>query len=225
MGGVAHEFNNLLTSIMGYTQLGIAGLSPGDPVCSDLEAVIRAADRASRLASQLLTFSRQQVSEAKVFDLNQLILKSEKLLRSIFEVDVEFVVLLSPDVGYVLADPDQIDQVLMNLGVNGRDAIATVGKVVIATTNVDIDQSQAELWDCPTGKYVSLTVTDSGIGMDEGVKRRSFDPFFTTKETGKGTGLGLSICYGIISQSGGHIEVDSEIGKGTTFQMFLPCST
>ena len=224
-GGVAHEFNNLLTSIMGYTQLGIAGLSPGDPVCSDLEAVLKSAERASRLASQLLAFSRQQVSEPKVFDLNQLILDTGKLLRSVIDKDVELVMLLSPDLDLVSADPNQIDQVLMNLAVNARDAMPTGGKLVIETANLNVDQAQADRWDCRPGKYVSLAVNDNGIGMTEEVKRKAFDPFFTTKDTGKGTGLGLSICYGIIKQNGGHIEVDSEIGAGATFKIFLPCST
>ena len=224
-GGVAHEFNNLLTAIMGYTQLGIIGLAPGDPVCSDLEAVLRSAERASKLASQLLAFSRQQVSEPKAFDLNQLILNSGKLLQSVFDKDVEFVILLSPDLDLVSADPNQIDQVLMNLAVNARDAMPTGGKLAIETTNLDVDQHQADWWNCPPGKYVSLTVNDNGIGMSEEVKRRVFDPFFTTKELGKGTGLGLAICYGILKQNGGHIEVDSEIGNGTTFKIFLPSST
>ncbi len=224
-GGVAHEFNNLLTSIMGYTQLGITGLAPGDPVRSDLEAVLRSAERASKLASQLLAFSRQQTSEPKVFDLNQLVLNSGKLLRSVFDKDVEFVILLSPDLDLVSADPNQIDQVLMNLIVNARDAMPTGGKLVIETTNVNVDQAQADRWNCRPGRYISLTVNDDGIGMGEEVKRKVFDPFFTTKETGKGTGLGLSICYGIIKQNGGHIEVDSEIGNGTTFKIFLPFST
>ena len=224
-GGVAHEFNNLLTTIMGYTQLGIAGLSPEDPVCSDLEVVLRSAERASRLATQLLTFSRQQVSEPKVFDLNQLILNTGKLLRSVIDTDVELVMLLSPDLDLVSADPNQIEQILMNLVVNARDAMPTGGKLVIQSTNVNVDQAQADRWNCPSGKYVSLTVNDNGIGMNEEVKRKVFDPFFTTKETGKGTGLGLSICYGIIKQNGGHIEVDSEVDNGTTFKIFLPCST
>jgi len=224
-GGVAHEFNNLLTAIMGYTQLGITGLAPGDPVCSDLEAVLRSAERASKLASQLLAFSRQQISEPEVFDLNQLILNSGKLLRSVFDKDVELVMLLSPDLDLVSADPNQIDQVLMNLAVNARDAMPMGGKLVIETTNLNVDQARADRWNCRPGEYVSLTATDNGIGMSEEVKRKVFDPFFTTKETGKGTGLGLSICYGIIKQNGGHIEVESEIDIGTTFKIFLPSST
>ena len=224
-GGVAHEFNNLLTGIMGYAQLGIAGLAPDDPVCADLEGVLRSAERASKLASQLLAFSRQQSSEPEVFDLNQLILNSGKLLPSVFDKDVEFVILLSPDLDLVSADPNQIDQVLMNLMVNARDAMPAGGKLVIETTNIDVDQVQADRWNCPPGKYVSLNIQDNGIGMNEEVKRKVFDPFFTTKETGKGTGLGLSICYGIIKQNGGHIELTSEIGNGATFKIFLPCST
>ena len=224
-GGVAHEFNNLLTSIMGYTQLGITGLAPGNPVCSDLEAVLRSAERASKLASHLLAFSHQQVSEPRVFDLNQLILNTGKLLRSVIDKAVELVMLLSPDLHLVSADPHQIDQVLMNLAVNARDAMPTGGKLVIETTNVNVDKAQAERWNCPPGKYVSLSINDNGTGMSEEVKRKVFDPFFTTKGTGKGTGLGLSICYGIIKQNGGHIEVDSENVNGTTFKIFLPCST
>jgi len=210
---------------MGYAQLAIAGLSPGDPACSDLEVVLRSAERASRLATQLLTFSRQQISEPKVFDLNQLILDTGKLLRSAIDKDVELVMLLSPDLDLVSADPGQIEQILMNLVVNARDAMPTGGKLVIESANVNVDQAQADRWNCPPGKYVSLTVNDNGTGMSEEVKRKVFDPFFTTKETGKGTGLGLSICYGIIKQNGGHIEVDSELDHGTTFKILLPCST
>jgi len=224
-GGVAHEFNNLLTGIMGYTQLAISGLAPEDPVCSDLDAVLRSAERASKLASQLLAFSRQQFGEPKVFDFNQLVLNSGKLLRSVFDKDVELVMLLSPDLNLVSADPNQIEQVLLNLVVNARDAMPTGGKLVIETTNLNVDQAQADRWNCPPGMYVSITVNDNGIGMSEEVKRKAFDPFFTTKETGKGTGLGLAICYGIIKQNGGHIDVDSEIDRGTTFKIFLPCST
>jgi len=222
--GVAHEFNNLLASIMGYTQLGISALSPGHPVCSDLEVVLRSADRARKLASQLLTFSRQQVSYTKVFDLNQLILDTRNLLRSVIEEDVEIVMLLSPDLHLVSADPDQIEQVLINLVVNARDAMPTGGKLVIETANLNVNESQADRWNCTAGGYVSLTINDNGIGMSEEVKRKAFDPFFSTKETGKGTGLGLSICYGIMTQNGGHIEADSEIDRGTTIKLFLPCS-
>ena len=224
-GGVAHEFNNLLTGIIGYTQLGISGLSPGDPARADLQVVLGSAERAGKLAAQLLAFSRQQASEPEVFDLNQLILNAGKLLQSVFDKAVEFVILLSPDLDLISADTNQIDQVLMNLIVNARDAMPMGGKLVIETTNLNVDQTQADQWHCSPGKYVSLTVEDNGIGMTEEVKRKAFDPFFTTKETGKGTGLGLSICYGIIKQNGGHIEVDSEIGNGTTFKIFLPCST
>ena len=224
-GGVAHEFNNLLTAIMGYTQLGITRLAPGDPVCSYLEIVLRSAERASKLASQLLAFSRQQVSEPKIFDLNQLILNSGKLLRSVIDKDVELVMVLSPDLDLVSADPNQIDQVLMNLAVNARDAMPTGGKLLIETTNLSVGQGQSDRWNCRPGKYVSLTVYDNGTGMSEEVKRKVFDPFFTTKDTGKGTGLGLSICYGIMKQNGGHIEVDSETSNGTKFKIFLPCST
>ena len=179
-GGVAHEFNNLLTSIMGYTQLGIARLAPADPVCSDLEAVVKSAERASKLVSQLLAFSRQQGSEPRVFDLNQLVVDTGKLLRSVIGKDVELVMLLSPDLDLVSADPNQIDQVLMNLAVNARDAMPTGGKLVIETANLNIDQAQAARWNFRPGKYVSLTVNDNGIGMSEDVKRKVFDPFFTT---------------------------------------------
>ena len=224
-GGVAHEFNNLLTSIMGYTQLGITGLDPGDPVRSDLEAVLKSAERASKLASQLLVFSRQQVCEPVPFDLNQLILNSGKLLRSVIETDVELVDLLAPDLSHVTADPNQIEQVLMNLVVNARDAMPSGGKLVIETTNTHVDDTQADRWDCRPGNHVLLAVTDNGTGMGEDVRRKVFDPFFTTKDTGKGTGLGLSICYGIVKQNGGRIEVESEIGKGSTFKVYLPCSS
>ena len=220
-GGVAHEFNNLLTSIMGYTQLGIDGLPPGNPVCEDLQVVLRSAERARKLASQLLTFSRQQPSEIKAFDLNQLILKVGQILRSVIDTGVEIVTRLTPNLNLVSANPEQVEQILMNLAINARDAMPMGGRLVIETNNFTVTQAQAGPWDCLPGKYVSITVNVCGVGMSEDVKRKAFDPFFTTKEIGKGTGLGLSICYGLTKQNGGFIEVDSEVNHGTTVRVLL----
>ena len=223
-GGVAHEFNNLLTPIMGYTQLWISELAPGDSLRADLEVVQKSAQRASKLTCQLLAFSRRQPSEPKVINLNQLILDMGQMLRSVIDEDVELVMLLAPDLDHVSADPTQIEQVLMNLVVNARDAMPNGGKLVIETANIPIDQASAVHWAVTPGNYVCLGVSDNGIGMSEEVKPRVFEPFFTTKEQSKGTGLGLSTCYGIMKQNGGHIEVDSELDQGATFKIYLPCS-
>jgi len=224
-GGIAHEFNNLLTPIMGYTQMWISELAPGDSLRADLEVVQKSAQRASKLTCQLLAFSRRQVSEPKVIDLNQLTLDMSQMLRSVIDEDVELVMLLVPESEPVNADPTQIEQVLMNLVVNARDAMPKGGKLVIETTNVAVDEARAAQWAVRPGNYACIGVSDDGIGMGEEVKKRVFEPFFTTKEQGKGTGLGLSTCYGIIKQNGGHIEVDSEPDNGATFKIYLPCST
>ena len=224
-GGIAHEFNNLLTPIMGYTQLWISELTQGDSLRTDLEVVQKSAQRASKLTCQLLAFSRRQISEPRAINLNQLILDMGQLLRSVIDEDVELVTLLAADLDQVSADPTQIEQVLLNLVVNARDAMPKGGTLVIETIIVPINEACTAQWAVAPGNYACLSVSDNGIGMPEKVKLRVFEPFFTTKEQGKGTGLGLSTCYGIMKQNGGHIEVESEPGQGATFKIYLPCST
>jgi PAS domain S-box-containing protein len=207
-GGVAHDFNNLLTVINGYSQLLLAKLSAGDPMRSTLEQIHRAGERAAGLTSQLLAFSRKQVLQPRVLDLNHVVKEMRRMLERMVGEDVEVRVALDAESGTVRADPHQLEQVLMNLVVNARDAMPGGGKLRIETAGA--------------GRYVMLAVSDSGVGMNEETQRNIFEPFFTTKGLGHGTGLGLSMVQGIVVQSGGHIEVSSEPGHGTTFKIYLP---
>jgi signal transduction histidine kinase/ActR/RegA family two-component response regulator len=222
-GGVAHDFNNLLTPIMGYAQLGAMETPNGHKVHTHLEEIKKAAERAATLTSQLLAFSRRQVVDPRVINLNDLIADMDNLLRRLIGEDIELVTTLDPGLGLVKADPGQVEQVVMNLVVNARDAISHDGVITIKTSNIEI--TQAHLQQDPQaslGPHIMLSVSDSGPGMTAEVKARIFEPFFTTKEEGKGTGLGLATCYGIVQQSGGHIEVITEVGLGTTFNIYLP---
>jgi two-component system cell cycle sensor histidine kinase/response regulator CckA len=222
-GGIAHDFNNLLTPIMGYATLGSMYLTPEHPSQGHLDEVKKAAERASSLTHQLLAFSKGQVIEPKVIDLNALVLNMNELLRRIIGEDIELVTLPASNLDLVKADPGQIEQVLLNLVINARDAMLQGGKLTIETANVHLGAEEALQHPASSsGKHVMISVTDCGIGMTEEVKAHLFEPFFTTKEKGKGTGLGLATCYGIIEQSGGRIEVDSAVGKGTTFRIYLP---
>src|SRR5271166_1422751 len=222
-GGVAHDFNNILGVIIGYTDLLMAGFPAGSAQWQRLELIRNAGYRATALTQQLLAFSRKQVFQPKVLDLNSLVTSLNKMLRRLVREDIELVITLTPGIGNVKADPGQIDQVIMNLVVNARDAMPNGGKIVIETADADLDEFYCQ--NHPSvrpGRYVMMSVSDTGVGMDVETQARIFEPFFTTKEQGKGTGLGLATVYGIVKQSDGYIWVYSEVGKGTCFKVYLP---
>lgn len=221
--GIAHDFNNLLTVIKGYSQLSLLGLNPNDPLNESLNEIQKATDKASNLIHQLLTFSRKQIMEMKVLDLNIILHDIEKMLRRIIGEDIELIMNLSDDLGNVKTDRAQIEQVVMNLVVNARDAMPDGGRLTITTANVELDEEYAKRRvNVKSGSYVMLSVSDTGCGMTREIRERIFEPFFTTKGRDIGTGLGLSTVYGIVKQSGGDILVDSEPGHGTTFKIYLP---
>jgi PAS domain S-box-containing protein len=222
-GGIAHDFNNLLTAITGYGDLLLKGLGARNPLRREASEISKAAQRAADLTGQLLAFSRQQVLQPKVLDLNDVVTDMELMMRRVIGEHIQFAIRLDAELGAVKADPGQMHQVLLNLVVNGRDAMDGGGKLTVETADVELsDEYAARHPGVAPGMYVRLAVGDTGKGMDEETKARLFEPFFTTKEQGKGTGLGLSTVYGIVKQSGGHISVDSKPGSGTTFQIYLP---
>jgi two-component system cell cycle sensor histidine kinase/response regulator CckA len=222
-GGIAHDFNNLLTVIRGYSQLSLLEIKEGDKLRGNIQEIQKATQRAADLTRQLLAFGRRQIMNMKVIDLNLLIRELDKMLRRIIGEDIELVTILAEDLGRIKADPGQIEQVIINLAVNARDAMSEGGKLTIKTQNVEIDEDY--VWahvGVTSGSYAMLSITDTGCGMTPEVKDHLFEPFFTTKEIGKGTGLGLSTVYGIVKQSRGNIWAYSEPGKGTTFKIYLP---
>jgi PAS domain S-box-containing protein len=221
-GGVAHDFNNLLMVIKGYCDLLIERGANGDGM-PQLERISKAADQAASLTQQLLAFSRKQVMQPKVFNLNTLVWNAEKMLSRLISESVEMVTVTAKNLGTIKADPGQIEQVILNLVINARDAMPNGGTLTLETANIELDESYAQghLGAVP-GSYILLAVTDNGLGMDDETQARIFEPFFTTKELGKGTGLGLSMVYGIVKQSGGYIWVHSAIGKGSSFRVYLP---
>jgi len=222
-GGIAHDFNNLLTVIKGNSQLSLLDLREGDPLKVNIEEIGIASERASDLIKQLLAFSRKQIMEMQVLDLNLILMRLDPMLHRILGEDIEMVTIFTEGIGKVKADPGQIEQVIVNLAVNSRDAMPSGGKLTIETANVELDEKYARRHIAvKPGQYVMLSVSDTGMGMRPDVKERVFEPFFTTKEMGKGTGLGLSTVYGIVKQSGGNIWVYSEVGKGTAFKIYLP---
>jgi two-component system cell cycle sensor histidine kinase/response regulator CckA len=221
--GVAHDFNNLITIITGYTEMALGDLAPETPLRDSMEEIGKAAVRAASLTRQLLTFSRRQISQPKEIILNHLVGEFEKMLQRLIGEDVELVLSLDPEAGALRADPVQIEQVILNLAVNARDAMPHGGRLFLETSRFLADEEVAQAQPgMVAGEYVLLAVSDTGSGMTEDVRAHIFEPFFTTKEAGKGTGLGLSTVYGIVTQSGGAISVCSEPGHGSTFKMRFP---
>jgi signal transduction histidine kinase/CheY-like chemotaxis protein len=222
-GGVAHDFNNLLTVISGYCAMSLQMMEAESPLRKNNEQILQAAERAGALTRQLLAFSRKQVLQPRVLDLNETVSAMEKMLRRLIGEDIELQTTFDTPLGSVKADPGQIEQVILNMAINARDAMPRGGKLTIRTANVTIDQKTSfRNRALDVGEYIMLAISDTGVGMTEEIKAHLFEPFFTTKGVGKGTGLGLATCYGIITQSEGDVRVYSEPGTGTTFKIYLP---
>jgi len=222
-GGVAHDFNNLLTAILGYCELLLADLAPTDPHQTDIVEIQKAGERAAELTRQLLAFSRKQIIEPTLLDLNMVVADMQSMLGRLIEEDVKMVLVLRPEPARVRADRGQVEQIVLNLAVNARDAMPGGGTLTIETANVELDEHYATAhFSVKPGPYVVLTVTDTGVGMTPLVQARLFEPYFTTKEPGKGTGLGLATIHGIVTRSGGSVQVYSEVGKGTSFKVYFP---
>lgn len=223
--GIAHDFNNLLTSIKGFTQLALMSLSENDPSRTYLENVLESSEKAEKLVKQLLVFSKTQVLETKVININELIKGMEELIKRVIGEDIILNLNLAPNIGLIKADPVQIENAIVNLVVNARDAMPKGGILTIETANFEINEEFVKKHpDTKVGQYVRVSIKDTGTGIPDEIKDRIFEPFFTTKE-GKGTGLGLSTVYGIVKQHGGNIWFESEVGRGTTFKIFIPAVT
>jgi PAS domain S-box-containing protein len=222
-GGIAHDFNNLLTVILGYSEIAARNLNDADPLSDMIEEIKKAAERAELLTRQLLAFSRKQILQPNRLDINALLADTRSMLGRLIGEDVDILLLPGPDLWPVRVDRGQLEQVIMNLAINARDAMPMGGKISIETANAKLDGNYvAANPDAHVGDYVMLAVSDTGCGMDAATKARIFEPFFTTKEPERGTGLGLATVYGIVKQSGGHIEVQSQPGQGATFRIYLP---
>jgi CheY-like chemotaxis protein len=223
-GGVAHDFNNLLGVIIGYCEILQDRIHENDPLRINIDEILKAGNRGASLTRQLLAFSRQQVLEFKVIGLNSVVSDMEKMLHRLIGEDIELCTILDPEVGRIKADHGQLEQVILNLTINARDAMPSGGKLLLMTSSFEMDDIFVQRYPYPVkpGSYVKLTVSDTGIGMDAATQAHIFEPFFTTKEKGHGTGLGLSTVYGVVKQSGGYIEVQSARGAGTTFVIYMP---
>ncbi|MGD9486437.1 MAG: PAS domain S-box protein [Calditrichaceae bacterium] len=222
-GGIEHDFNNLLTIIRGYSELNITDLKISDPFYNRMVQIDKAAERAEKLTRQLLAFSRRQVLMPKIINMNELLEDIQNMIKRIIGEDIELITILEPKLGAIKADPGQVEQVIMNLVVNARDAMPQGEKLIIETRKADVEITAAKGFrNAESGEYIMLAISDTGVGMDEKVKSRIFEPFFTTKDTGKGTGLGLATVYGIVKQSGGYIDVYSQAGRGSAFKIYLP---
>ncbi len=222
-GGIAHDFNNIMGVIQGYSESLLESFKPDNPIRSDIEEIDKAARRAVALTNQLLAFSRKQVLQLKVLDVNSVVSEMEEMLHRLIREDVQLVILQGTNIGCVKADPVHLEQVILNLVTNARDAMPNGGRLVIETGHIELGDEFKEVFlPIVPGRYVMLTVSDTGTGMDADTLKNVFEPFFTTKEQGKGTGLGLATVYGIVQQSGGHIFATSELGRGTTFTIYLP---
>ena len=222
-GGVAHDFNNMLTVIAGYNRMILDELSTMDPLRGYAEEILKAADRAGALTNQLLAFSRRQVMQPRIININAVLGQTEKMLRRLIGEDVQLVMSLDKNAGNIKADPNHIEQAIVNLAVNSRDAMPNGGRLTIETGNVQIDENYVKThMGVKPGEFVMIAVSDTGHGMDSATRQNIFEPFFTTKQQGKGTGLGLATVYGMVKQSGGDIWVYSEPGQGTTFKLYFP---
>jgi CheY-like chemotaxis protein len=222
-GGIAHDFNNLMTAVVGYSDLLTMKLGHDSDICKDIEQIKKAGQSAASLSRQLLAFGRKQILQPRVVDLNHIVDDLDKVLQRVIGEDISLITVLEPKLGRILVDPGQMEQIIMNIAVNAKDAMPNGGKITIETANVYQDERYTQKYlGFQPGYYVMLAMTDTGTGMDEETKSHIFEPFFTTKEEGKGTGLGMSTVYGIVKQSNGHIFVYTEPGKGTTFKIYLP---
>src|SRR5271157_3330592 len=222
-GGVAHDFNNMLTVISGYNRMMLDDLSPLDPLRGNAEEILKAADRAAALTNQLLAFSRRQIVRPRVLNPNTVLANTQKMLRRLIGEDIQLVLNTAPDIGNMRADPSHIEQAIVNLAVNARDAMPAGGRITLETANARLDENYTRTHlGMQPGDFVMIAMSDTGHGMDAETRRHIFEPFFTTKETGRGTGLGLATVYGMVKQCGGDIWVYSEPGKGTTFKLYFP---